>query len=92
MLGYSRYDEPYYEEENDFVHVDEVEEMRKAFVDIIRSLYGDGDIEDLDYEVEHLCDLLEIHRPSLPLNVERKAPVFTNKMQMTNALERVANS
>lgn len=90
-IGYSRYDEPYCEKESEFVHVDEVDEIRKAFVEIVCLLYGNGDVEDLDAEIEHLCDLLSVSKPRTALNIERKAPLFQTQMQMVNALERIAN-
>jgi len=92
MLGYSRYDEPFYEEENEFIHLDDVEEMRTAFIEVIKSLYGKGDIEDLDEQIEHLCELFQMNKPANALNVERKAPLFNTQMQMVNAIERVANA
>ena len=92
-IGYSRFDDTEeYDDRNEFIHQEEVEAMRLAFVEILRLVYGSGDIEDLDYEMSHLCDLFRVSHPPHALNVERKAPIFTNRMQMTNALEKVAQS
>lgn len=77
--------------ENEYVHVDDLpnmNEMKTRLENLMSILYGEGDIEDTESELEELAVHLGLNLPEKPIAIERKAPHFKNKMQLVNALEK----
>ena len=71
-IGYSRYDEPdYFYDSADLYKDCEKEEVRGALNAIFDIVYGDREIEDLEYELEQLAWMFDMKLPSKPFNLTR---------------------
>lgn len=71
-IGYSRYDEPNTEWVNDIVfQQDEVLDMKQKMQNILATVYGNNDIEDLEYELEQLASYFNMRLPAEPFKLKR---------------------
>ena len=83
-----------YEFENEFktLHIEDFDDMRKHMKNILSLVYLDGDLEDLEIELEELAAHFDLNLPKAVMNLERKKPLFNTKMNLVNALERFAKA
>lgn len=70
-IGYSRYDEPLEEAQECYVHEDEVVEMKQKMKTILDIVYGNSDIEDLEYELESLASHFNLKLPPKAFKITR---------------------
>lgn len=72
-IGYSRFDEPeIFEVEQEYVHVDELHDMKQKMKSILEIVYGDKDVEDLEYELEGLASYFDLKLPARAFTLARK--------------------
>jgi len=76
MRGYFEPPE-FYEDatRSDYVHVDEIPNipsMKENLKKIFEVIYGDGDVEDIEVELEEMAKELEMKLPWKPLRIAKK--------------------
>lgn len=70
-IGYSRYDEPQEWGFDDLVPEDELGDMKHKMKNILDIVYGDSDIEDLEYELESLAAYFDLKLPPKAFKIAR---------------------
>jgi hypothetical protein len=70
-IGYSRYDEPLDAAHDCYIHEDDVVEMKHKMKTILDIVYGERDIEDLEYELENLAAHFDLKLPPKAFRITR---------------------
>ena len=72
-IGYSRYDEPVTNAwlTEQAIDQDDLKNMKAKMKNILATVYGDNEIEDLEYELEQLASYFGMKLPAEPFKLKR---------------------
>lgn len=72
-------EEWYYDEDLEYVHVSELEDVEyaKEFLsDVVEGLYGEMSLEQMERSLEEACAYLDVPFPNKELTITKKNPYF----------------